>query len=149
MNHHTLVSLAKNWLAKECGCSVVLCDPFYALVGTGERPDAIGWRSSVSILVECKTSFADFLADSHKPFRERPETGMGDWRFFLCPDGVIQVEDLPAGWGLLWAGRDRRVRSIFGVPGNTQWRSHRPFAGQKEYENAYLVSALSASRAPL
>ncbi|EFZ65999.1 upf89.0 domain protein [Escherichia coli 2534-86] len=26
---------------------------------------------------------------------------MGDWRFFISEPGIISIEDLPPGWGLL------------------------------------------------
>ncbi len=141
MNHADLVLRAEKWLWRFCGCGVVLRDPFKARTITGEQPDAIGWRDGVSILVECKTSRADFLADRNKPFRREPDLGMGDWRFLMCPPNLIQIEDLPTGWGLLWA-TDKGVRRVYGVPGNTGWWRDRPFVGSKDSENAMLLSAL-------
>ena len=48
-------------------CGVVLSEQ--ACV-SGEMPDAIGWkRANHSVLVECKVTRADFLADRGKPFR--------------------------------------------------------------------------------
>ena len=65
-------------------------------------PDAIGWKKAChSVLVECKASRADFLADREKPFRRQPEAGVGCERFYLAPKGLIRVEEIPAGWGLL------------------------------------------------
>ena len=73
---------------------------------SGEMPDAIGWkRASHSVLVECKVTRADFLADRGKPFRLKPEQGVGCERFYLTPPGLVKVEELPAGWGLLEMGR--------------------------------------------
>jgi len=146
--HRDLVRLAEGWLRNACGCGVVLRDPFWACVETGERPDAIGWRGAVSILVECKTSRADFLVDRKKPFRVRTELGMGDWRFYLCPPQIIQTEDLPLGHGLLWA-EGRTVHQVHGVPlGNTRWVSDRPFLGNKAAESAMLLSALRRCQKP-
>jgi hypothetical protein len=69
-----------------------------------ENPDVIGWAASAgSVIIECKSSRADFLKDSSKAFRKNPRAGMGQRRYFLCPPGVIQVKDLPPKWGLLWA----------------------------------------------
>jgi len=69
---------------------------------SGEMPDAIGWkRTCHSVLVECKASRPDFLADRDKPFRLKPETGVGCERYYLAPRGLIRVEELPSGWGLL------------------------------------------------
>jgi hypothetical protein len=59
------------------------------------------------VLVESKVSRADFLADRAKPFRQSPETGVGCERYYLAPRGLICIEELPAGWGLLeMSGRD-------------------------------------------
>jgi hypothetical protein len=51
--------------------------------------------------VECKVSRADFLPDRHKPFRQKPEIGVGCERYYLAPKGLIRIEEIPAGWGLL------------------------------------------------
>ncbi len=65
-------------------------------------PDAIGWkRANHSVLVECKITRADFLADRGKSFRQKPEQGVGSERFYLTPPAMLKAEELPAGWGLL------------------------------------------------
>ena len=65
-------------------------------------PDAIGWKKAChSVLVECKLSRPDFLADREKPFRQKPESGVGCERYYLAPRGLIRVEELRPGWGLL------------------------------------------------
>jgi hypothetical protein len=98
MNHAFLVAKAVAWL-RRYRCGVVLSEQ--ACV-SGEMPDAIGWkRACHSVLVECKISRADFLADRNKPFRLNPQTGVGSERFYLVPKGLVRVEELPPGWGLL------------------------------------------------
>lgn len=80
----------------------------------GEVPDAIGFRSTGhydgSVVIECKTSRSDFLVDLKKnhrqdawgeEFRDDGIPGMGKWRYFLAPKGLIKKEELPARWGLL------------------------------------------------
>jgi len=80
-------------------CGVVLSEQACA---SGEMPDAIGWkRQCHSVLVECKVTRGDFLADRAKPFRLKPEQGVGGERFYLTPAGLVKPEELPAGWGLL------------------------------------------------
>jgi hypothetical protein len=75
---------------------------------SGEMPDAIGWkRANHSVLVECKVTRADFLADRSKPFRVKPEQGVGCERFYLTPSSLLRAEELPAGWGLLELRRGR------------------------------------------
>jgi hypothetical protein len=98
VTHAKLVSIAVPWL-RRYRCGVVLSEQ--ACV-SGEMPDAIGWKKSChSVLVECKVSRADFLADREKPFRQNPETGVGCERYYLAPKGLIRAQELPAGWGLL------------------------------------------------
>ena len=75
-------------------------------------PDAIGWKKAChSVLIECKVSRADFQADREKPFRQKPETGVGCERYYLAPRGLIGTEELPSGWGLLEV-RGREVERI-------------------------------------
>ena len=98
MTHAKLVSMAVQWL-RRYRCGVVLSEQ--ACV-SGEMPDAIGWKKAChSVLVESKVSRADFLADRSKLARQKPEIGVGCERYYLAPRGVIRVEELPAGWGLL------------------------------------------------
>ena len=98
MTHAQLVEKAVCWL-RHYRCGVVLSEQ--ACV-SGEMPDAIGWkRACRSVLVECKVTRADFLVDRSKPFRLKPEQGVGSERFYLTPAGLVRSEELPAGWGLL------------------------------------------------
>jgi hypothetical protein len=98
MTHAQLVVKAVRWL-RHYRCGVVLSEQ--ACV-SGEMPDAIGWKQKChSVLVECKASRADFLVDRAKPFRLKPEQGVGSERFYLTPRGLVQREELPVGWGLL------------------------------------------------
>jgi hypothetical protein len=71
-------------------------------------PDAIGWkRACHSVLVECKVTRADFLADRAKPFRVKAEQGVGSERFYLTPPALVKAEELLPGWGLLELRRGR------------------------------------------
>jgi hypothetical protein len=98
MSHEQLVKRAEEWL-RSYGCSLVLSEQ--ACV-SGEMPDAIGWKASChSVLVECKVSRSDFLADRTKPFRSKPALGLGCERYYLVPKGLLQPAELPEGWGLL------------------------------------------------
>ena len=113
MTHDALVSLAAKWLRRQ-GCSLILTE---AKSRTDEIPDAIGFKESDSILVECKISRSDFLADAKKYFRAFPDMGMGRYRMYLCPAGIIQPEELPAKWGLLWVMDDGRIEKLAGPVG--------------------------------
>jgi len=98
VTHAKLVSMAIAWL-RRYRCGVVLSEQSCA---SGEMPDAIGWKNSChSVVVECKVSRPDFLADAAKPWRRQPETAVGCERYYLAPRGIIRLAELPAGWGLL------------------------------------------------
>ena len=104
MTHAQLVDRAVRWL-RSYRCGVVLSEQ--ACV-SGEMPDALGWKQAChSVLVECKVTRADFLADRAKPCRVQPQKGVGSERFYLVPAGLIRTEELPAGWGLLELRRGR------------------------------------------
>jgi hypothetical protein len=98
--HPKLVSMAVQWL-RRYRCGVVLSEQ--ACI-SGEMPDAIGWKKAChSVLVECKATRGDFLADRAKSWRQQPENGVGCERYYLAPRGLIRIDELPAGWGLLEA----------------------------------------------
>lgn len=100
--------MAVMWL-RRYRCGVVLSEQ--ACV-SGEMPDAIGWKKAChSVLVESKVSRADFLADRGKPFRQKPELGVGCERYYLAPQGLIRIEELPLGWGLLEV-RGREIERV-------------------------------------
>ena len=116
MTHEKLVTAAVAWL-RRYGCGVVLSEQSCA---SGETPDAIGWkRACHSVVVECKISRSDFLADRDKPFRLKPEKGMGCERFYLAPAGLISANEVPLGWGLLEL-RGREVVEL--VPASKRMR---------------------------
>lgn len=113
MDHDDLVACAEKWLKnsatipnsygtkpRKVRCPVVLAN---FVTSSREVPDAIGWAfgGSVSILVECKASRADFFADAKKPFRQHPQTGMGRYRYYFAPPNILSVSDLPPLWGLI------------------------------------------------
>lgn len=119
LSHGDLCALAARWLKRPHsqagpGCKIALTEP---RSGTdGESPDAIGWRRAGLLdgtyLVEAKASRADFLADANKPHRDAAALSLGNVRFYLCPEEVIQEKDLPERWGLLWANARGHIRSV-------------------------------------
>ncbi|MGB9105309.1 MAG: hypothetical protein WCC59_11160, partial [Terriglobales bacterium] len=71
MTHPALVELAVRWLRTSYRCGIILSEQACC---TGEVPDVIGWKGRCrSVLVECKISRADFLADRGKPWRLNPQ----------------------------------------------------------------------------
>ena len=98
--HASLVTKACAWVRTR-GYRVVLSE-LGSTTKHGEMPDVIGWNGSKSIVVECKISRADFLADQAKPFRQAPDNGMGRQRYYFVPSGLLTEKDVEAcGWGLV------------------------------------------------
>jgi hypothetical protein len=117
--HAQLIARAVEWLRRRYKCGIILSEQYCA---TGEVPDVIAWKGHCkSVLVECKVSRADFLADAGKPFRQKSEEGMGSQRFYMAPASVIRAEELPKHWGLLeLCGREVRMAV---KPGRVDLRS--------------------------
>ena len=117
MTHNKIVEVAAKWLRKHDqniiipNCKIIATELNTANC-TGEIPDVIGFSSNKSILIEVKTSIADFIADQKKKFREYPEIGMGANRYFLCPTDLIKPEQLPKKWGLLYIDKNGIITII-------------------------------------
>lgn len=106
MTHKEITRAAVKWLKSHPqniiipNCSIVAEEVKTATI-TGEIADVIGWCSWASVLIEIKTSREDFLKDKKKPFRKEIERGMGNFKYYLAPSGVLTKKDLPQNWGLL------------------------------------------------
>ena len=142
--HDHLVERAARWLGGSCGCSTVLTE-LRAFTESGEIPDALGWRSDYSILVECKASRADFLADLKKPFRIAPSKGVGTFRFYLCPPALIAPDEVPDSWGLLYA-EPRRIQRIIAPIGNIWTHGDNSKFMQPRNKDAEITMLVSAMR---
>ncbi|HVP43595.1 MAG TPA: hypothetical protein VMS96_09180 [Terriglobales bacterium] len=109
MTHAQLVKLAESWLRRSYRCGVILSEQ---ACSSGEVADVIGWKGRCrSVVVECKASRADFLADAQKPWRKDPDLALGCERIYLAPAGLIAPAELPAGWGLLEC-RGRKLQFV-------------------------------------
>jgi len=136
MTHAELIPKAAAWLRKK-----------YAVVATevvssaGEEPDAIGFNGAESCLIECKATRSDFLTDKKKSWRRTEQHGMGTYRYYLTPQGLVDPEELPPKWGLLelnTKGKVRcRVRPTRGVRDARGW-----FNKNTRHELSLLVSLL-------
>jgi hypothetical protein len=107
MTHARLVAMAEAWLRRS-RCGIVLSEQGCS---SGEMPDAIGWKGrNHSIVIECKSSRADFLADASKPWRRDAAIALGCERYYAAPKALLKAGEMPAGWGLLEVqGRDLKV----------------------------------------
>lgn len=128
LTHKELCAVAVRWLKRASsqgghGCHVALSEVRTGL--NGEIPDAIGFRQAGfgardgSVLVEVKTSRSDFLADKKKP--HRTSGGVGKFRYFMAPEGLIKVEELPEKWGLVEVNSRGHCKVLAG-PAAQSWK---------------------------
>lgn len=120
-DHRALCDIAVRWLqrpfsAKGHGCNFAVSECRSGF-GGGEVPDAIGYRQigyrDGTVIVEAKVSRGDFLADQKKP--HRISGGMGNWRYFITPAGLLLPAELPPRWGLLEVNRAGHVSAVEGA----------------------------------
>jgi hypothetical protein len=121
MTHKELVDKAYRWVLNNTRCGVAFKE-FHSSACNGECPDVLGFFSfGSSVLVECKASRSDFLSDKKKRFRIKPELGMGKYRFYCCPTGLIKREELPDKWGLIYVNEKGRATCV--------WNPYNPMGG--------------------
>ncbi len=113
--HDNLCLKALKWLKrherniKVPNCSIIAVD---MVTVENETPDVIGWNSAYSVMIEVKVSRSDFLQDSKKPFRNNSEKGVGELRFYCCPDGLIKENEIPGNWGLLYLMENNKIEIV-------------------------------------
>jgi hypothetical protein len=115
--HKELIEIASKWLKKHTNNAQIPNCPYITKdlmtnTDTGEIPDVIGWNYWTSVLIEVKVSRQDFLKDQNKKFRSIPELGMGEFRYYCCPEGLIKEDELPEGWGLLYLNNKNKIDTI-------------------------------------
>lgn len=140
--HDELVKKAVNWLQKPLslggpGCHAAVSEARTGI--DGEIADALGFRAcgtvaAGSVLVEVKVSRSDFLADKNKPHRQPDAVSVGNWRYYLCPEGIISPSDLPEKWGLLWVGPRGKVTPIVGPVTTTNILLHRQLLADTRFD---------------
>jgi len=132
LTHDDLVAIAAQWLQRN-RCPVVITE----LVSSGEIPDAFGYcHTGLTTLIECKASRSDFLSDHKKTFRRYADQGLGRYRYYLAPKGVIDPTDLPERWGLITVNENRRTRRVV----HAEFHEMRERAQRREI--GFLVSAM-------
>jgi hypothetical protein len=122
MTHGDLSILACRWLVKRRRCSRAFAE-FNSMKLT-EFPDAIGfafgYQDRGTHVIEVKVSVEDFKRDKSKSWRHFARAGlpagMGRWRYYLVPEGLVRVEDLPEDHGLLYATASGRVKIVREAP---------------------------------
>lgn len=145
LTHDDLIVRGRKWLLGSGQCKFVLSE--IMAQGNAEIPDLIGWgysqwRTRVeSILIECKTSRSDFHADKNKPFRSGQRIGVGGKKYYLCPKGVIQKQDLPEHWGLLWVCG--KIVRVIKSPARQSGEEKHELELRLSHERDMMVSALN------
>lgn len=142
--HGELCKLAASWLKRSysaggCGCSSSYIEVKSGSNG-GEIVDAIGLKTADGtevIVVEAKVSRGDFFADKKKPFRQTPGDGMGDYRYYICPEGLIDKNELPEKWGLLYVGGRGKINVVCG-----HYRDNKDSWRHKSNRNAEMGMAI-------
>lgn len=100
LDHSDLCKIGVDLLKRRFGCNFAVRE---LVTFSSETPDCFGVRNAgqESYLVEVKVSRSDFLRDRKKSFRKRPQEGVGMFRYYMAPQGLITIEDLPDKWGLI------------------------------------------------
>ena len=98
----------------------------------GEQPDVLGINAwGESILIEVKVSRSDFLADKKKPWRNGEVKGIGDFRVYLTPKGLLSPSDIPYGW-MLWEVHGKTRPTIKIIKGKDKKMVSNPYFGGKQ-----------------
>lgn len=109
MKHSELVEIAYKWLLKFGSVGVA----FKELKSMDrEIPDVIGFGAWSSKVIEVKVSRSDFIKDKSKSHRVDGR-GMGTYRYYCCPTGLISVEELPEKWGLIYVSENGKATCIY------------------------------------
>lgn len=114
-SHDELSVIVAKWLKKHeqniliPNCATVAID---MKTLEQEKPDVIGWNGYCSIMIEVKVGRSDFLCDFKKPFRKNAEKGVGQYRYYCCPYGLIKDDEVPENWGLLYLNDKNKIEII-------------------------------------
>jgi len=174
VTHGELCVRAMRWLR-----GTMRCNPAYSgNASCSEIPDAIGWTSRWkfygSVVVECKTSRNDFLADKKKCVRYRspemnfsysgrrisakeakangylvePIARMGDFRYFMCESASVvskdDIEKHAPDHGLLYV-QGRRIHVEVEAPR----REKVDYPSEVHYLRFAIINGKSASAGPV
>ena len=140
MTHNDLVMIGKKWLQRN-GCSVAVTEISNAF--SREVPDVLGFRYGETTLIEVKVSRSDFLADKKKVFRQFPNQGMGNYRYYLVPKGLVSQDEIPGDWTLLECSEKGRVTCcVEGLPPHKRMGDWRYINANREAERGLMYSML-------
>lgn len=121
--HDGLCKATAQFFLTTGGCDIV-CRELHSELR--EIPDLYCVYKNYSVVCEVKISRADFFKDRHKIFRKHPKLGLGTFRYYVCPEGMIKPEELPYHWGLIYGYDDGSIKLIRGKA-----------MGYQRFDNAY------------
>ena len=107
LDHKRCVEICTKWLWNKCG--VVLPE---FVTYEPEIADVLGFKRDSSYMIEVKVSRSDFLRDKKKFFRAMENLGVGNYRYYACPRGMIGPLEIPDGWGLIYIYPEGRARQM-------------------------------------
>lgn len=135
--HAAMCSRAVRWLINMgCRCAV----KEITTVSTTEICDAVGFKDDTCIVVEVKTSRADFLRDAKKSHRGEGK-GMGAYRYFMAPAGMIKPDEVPEGWGLVEVS-GKICRVVKGLKQLRPYHDELPFPNSNKRAEIGLLTSL-------
>jgi len=83
-------------------------------------PDLIGWKLDIgfggtyvlnSYIIDVCANLKEFRKDSTN--KALAKSNLGQNRYYLTPDGLVQKADLPEGWGLIYYNtKTKRCRKV-------------------------------------
>lgn len=130
--HNALCEYMAEYCRKKMNAGIVFVEHKTCL--TNQIPDVLMFRPNCTVELEIKVQRGDFLQDKKKPHRADPSLGVGDYRFYVAPKGMIKVKELPKNWGLLE------------VSGKRVYKTHVPKSFNCLYGNReYLLDQLKES----
>lgn len=141
LTHSKLCDIGAKWLKTKSPekCPVVVVE---IRSYCPEQPDILGFNGSISIMIEVKMSRSDFKRDAKKFWRMHPDNAVGDYRMYLCPEGIIQLHELPEKWGLLWIDDKGKIEIKRPIASRFISNDSNRFEKNMEYERSIMYSAL-------
>jgi len=133
--HDNLVDAALEWLLANGKYKIPVTGTELRAFGfhdSGEIPDLILWGEPgiSSTVVEAKVTRSDYMKDRDKAHRQEVKLGCGNYRYYVCPTGLIKTTTRPPYgglWGVLWVNIDgfvSELRTPVACP-NINWQRER------------------------
>lgn len=142
LNHTELCTAGGRIMRNYFGCGVVATELSSFAV---ESPDVFGFKQSglVTFLFEAKTSRSDFFADAKKTSRKAPSKGVGLFRYYLTPPGLISIDELPLKWGLIEINHRNGIHSFHGKNPKSQLGDEFAFRERSSVDELAILYSIS------